>query len=1352
MRCSGRHLLLFLFLLSASLSALSPSFSDCFPPQKLERFWLDPAYVPANPNVQRFLTADFYSYAFDNSTAGLGLSDVSLAGGSQLLSSLPPGERKAFSVAASELDSASASLAQAKNASAAAHGLSLAAQKASAELFSTGQLLLYYSPLPIASLAILPTLLRSQDFVWYVVLYPQAYSATLSHSADAFEHASNAASEAARNADAEFSYLRAAGAGAASYSGAAKEPYLEASAFLSSCSNSGTAQAISDYFASSPRLPDFSPYGFGQYLSELGGSSENASVMRLARTRATLLAARQAMQGEFSSGLLLARQQEAALEDDLSSLSSQKLELISEAQPLRSGGLAVGPGFSGISSGLSAAREKLSLAHNLILSSSALFQSEGQDGFLALAISRAASAQEAASSARLSLESVRKNAQDAVAGQQEFARLSIARVQGLLSGNASSYQDAKAKAAVSLLLQKAQSAYAAAPHSGTLGGQFSGYSDSASLCAEALAILEGRLALPLSGSAAESLQSLSSLLSAAEADGLDAGYEQEKLRDYRQILSGTVSPDVSDAIAAAAETDRQALLLRLSEKYSGLSGDYGRTKLLVDEIRTTDPSFLPEFDSLSRLFPGGRADAESFAGSLSRVEKMLQDHYGKALSRLPAHLSSLLSANARVYEISSPPVLGKPTPYRATITVSNPSQAAWPGPLEVTVPTSLPIYPSDRLSGSLPQDVYYDNGRTVLVLSGIAPGEKLEFSFERKDYPAQATSASDSCAVASQQSATVERKISFFASRSLPVLLVEDSAPANATFAQATFLGRPLALAVSNGVASGSLPDVPEGKNQLEIAYRIPSPFSLSLQQLGASGAGGASGRLDHLASLSPSSTECNSATVSFQPPFSGVSNLSVTPLGAQKVYGASAVPYGSGATEVSFSFSPLSQGQSARFHVSFDVQNESAALEEAMQNAELSALYLNDSAQATALSQARSLLQSGRREEALLLLSASLGGQWGNGARDADYLAFLSANASASSLASQSTGALASLSGMNATQAAAALSRPLMELQSSISEAARLSAAGQHSKAASTLAKAESSFRSSLSSLAWKSASDAADAYAKARKASLSGTAAQQFLLEAEASLALAHSEYSQGRLLQSYLASSSAEQSILLAQQSSLLEASSALSAARELSEEYALLRESAGKLLGRYSSEYSSLSSQGKGRLPATPAAISSKLSEADKAMAAASAGKPDAHAALASANQSYQKLSSITALMEGALSGLESSARSSLSVAKLAVSEAKEKTGSQSELAQLDSEVQRAEEMLSNSLYAESISSSDRAIKAAGALLSANASAGPDAKAIAIGALSLAFLCAAALYFLRRGKAGKKKEKKEMPRAD
>ena len=134
-----------------------------------------------------------------------------------------------------------------------------------------------------------------------------------------------------------------------------------------------------------------------------------------------------------------------------------------------------------------------------------------------------------------------------------------------------------------------------------------------------------------------------------------------------------------------------------------------------------------------------------------------------------------------------------------------------------------------------------------------------------------------------------------------------------------------------------------------------------------------------------------------------------------------------------------------------------------------------------------------------------------------------------------------------------------------------------------------------------------------------------------------------------------------------------------------------------------------------------------------------------------NASYSKLVALQSSLSDALASLSSTASSSLSVAQAALAEVKSRA-SPEDAQQIGDEVARAENFLSSAMYADSLASSDRAIKAANAALSKAGAGGNPLQTAALALISILFLAAAAYYFFAGKKRAPPGEKKEVPKAE
>ena len=1349
MRCLGGHLLLFLAFCSL---AFPSSFSECFRQEHLERFWLAPSYEAENPYVYKLPLLRFYSFSFDNSSESLALGAVSLADGNYFLSRLPSDSRKDFASASSALDAASASLSGAKESQKSAHAASLAAQQLASAFFGRDYSLLFL-PQPYQAVALIDIFLKASQAGYYAAAYPRLYGEALSRTADALEAFSFAASETASKLDSQMERLSLAGASSAKYSGRARQAYLEAESLLSPqsgfCHQGAAGQAIAEYFSSSPQLPDFSQLGVADYLEAVAGKSENSSTLRMARAYYSLLDAESEMQSEYSGAALEAQNSISLLDGELALLGKERLDLIGDPPGAFPEGTRaqVGSSFSGIYSGLSEGRVRLQEAKEAIGEAKSYAASRSSQAYLANAISRAQDASQVAQSATTSLQNVRTNAESAAEFERQLAQQAIIASESRLGATPSSVSDAQALSDAGKLLEEAKASLAAAQYSSTLGEKFAACQRALDLVSQSMAAYGQRASLPAIGEAEQQLYSLSSLLKAAQSDGLDVSFELGKLSDYKKLLSLAGSPGTAQAIADAAKADEEAVLLRLLETYGGLSEKHASADKLIAELRTSQPNTLPQFDSLSKYFPGGTLDARAAAGSLHSIESQLGAYLAEAQQQVPAHLSYLLSKNARALEISEPPVLGKESRYRATVTTENPSGISYSGSLQFSVDASLPLYSAELASGDLLLDAYPDGAKTTITIPGIASGQALYFTFEKYEQPAQKSSSSLSCALATQEQAKQVQRIDFFASRALRTLVISEPSQQNAVAASARYSGQefPLSIVPSGSIylLQGELTNVPSGRNSLEITQTVQNPFAISSGERNYQALGGGQTLVSYEADVAGTQLNCDSAQFYSDEPYEQVSNLTLAPLGAEKITFVHALPLASG-TRIAASFAPLLEGATSKFLVSYVLSNSSQALSEALSQAELQLLYYNRSADAGLLSAAKELAAANRTSEALSLLSR-LQAQ-SEPCSYADYQLFLSENSSCAALLSAAEQAQQAIMGENMSEAAGQLSSLSFALGTSLSSAGDLASAGDYKKAADAVRKAESSFRSSLSELAWESASESADQYAKARKASPDDPS----LPSAQQEIFNAQKLYSSGEHLQSFIASSRAKW--LLSQGAQFQQQSEEQAAAQLqiLGQEFSVLSGSTKSLLSNYSSQYSALSGQSKRSLALAPSEAQASIDAAEKSFAAASKAKSGFHQALQQANESYGKMMETAGAIQSALGSLQSSAESSVRVARLALSEVKQKAPESPESSQVEAEVSRAEGFLANSLYADALMSSDRAISAANSLLEQKAGAGLDQKSLLLAGASLAFMAAAAYYFSRKKKGEAKKEKK-VPRA-
>ena len=1353
---AGRLVLLFLCLFSLSSLAGAASFSDCFPSGPLVRFWQDTSYVSSNPNIITIWSIHSYAFAFDNSTTSLGLENISLMNGSALLARVPAGQRAALSEPAALLTQASGEIELAKEAVRSSHELSAKAQTAVRDNFG----LLNVPLTNIFFLTIwvhLDILLKVTDVSQFISIYPMQYSSALLHASSAHDELQSAALSLSRLAQTEYEFLSSAGAGSKNYSGAASSTFNYAESLLAPsggfCENeAGAYQKAYDYFASSPQLPDFSQAGLPQRLNALGGIGENSSIARTLSLYLLLSDAKGKMLSEYATARLSAQDSLRALSTELAFLGSEKLELIGDAPFHGAGGtsLTVGSGYGGIYSGYLSAKEDASRAQAIISSSEASFSSKGADGWLSQAISEMQSSSELSQTATASLRLVRSNAEAAVLLQKKAAEDAIALAQQSTNASASSLASAQSLSSARSLLLQAEDALSAAGSLPSLGARFVAYTDAARLADRAYALSQSQHAEGALMDAEQALASYASIISSAQADGIDTAYERETLAQYRALLLSSPAPDIISSVISSVQSQQDALLLRVYESYSYLEEKYARASELTGAMRASFPTLSQQLYTLSRYFPSGTLDAQAAAGHLKQAERSLDSILASAEQQAPQYLSSALSQHSHVSEIYATPVLGRQADYTAYVTTQNPSPLSSSSAISFSVRTAVPLYSTDYSGGDPITDAYPDKGKTAILLPGVEPHQELSFTFEKPDQPAQIISTDDACSFATEENAQASREISFISSRALPSLAVSQSVPLLSSGATVKYGGQTFPLSsLSSGdedILQGEISGVASGKGELTLSYSVWHPFTSSLSTreyetlpLGAK-------NVSYTLSLSSSSLACPSATVSIYEPFSGISNLTITPLTGEKVVRAAAAQSGE-ETQISLTFSPLAKGKDSSFFITYSISDTSQALSDALSQAELLVLTYNRTKDALMLSEAKRLASAGDSNGALSLLSQMRKDAQELSYSAGDYALFLQEKSGAGSALSSMQQIQNSLALANSSSQTA-FSSALFKYQSSLASASDEADSGGYQKAVTILRKAKSDLLSSIAVLSLSSLTSASEKYAAARKMEAGNST---LLSAAQGELADAQSYYTQGDFAQSLLHSSSALSILSSLVQASSEDASALSTQAESLRSDYAALRAEVEPLLANYSSQYSSLSTQSRRQLPFTPSTATARLSEADKLIEASKKATLTPQDALFQANSSLAKLSSLHASLSSALSSLADSAHSSLDVARAALTEVKSRGGAD-DAKQIGDEVARAEGFLSSAMYADSLASSDRAISAANAALSKVGAGGNPLQPIALGLISVVFLAGAAYYFFTGRKRAPPSEKKEVPKAE
>jgi hypothetical protein len=1304
--------------------------------------------MESNPYILKAGAARLYLFDFDVPAQQAAPDTLFLQSGSSLLSSLPASDAAKLSEAASLLGSASASLGEAKAHKKEAHRLSLAAQSAVNQSPVTVYLWLQSFP-PYQLAATVNAFLQLSAGMDYFLNYEYHYQSALSSAATSFDSTTKAGRVLSQGVQSQYEALRLAGAGNPSYSGPAKGTFLYASSLLSGesgfCAEGRRgADAFLAYAATKPRLPNFESAGLPSYLARAAGGG-NSTLSSLADLYLLLSQANAQMESEYALSELRAEGAAESLSLETASLSQEDLQLIGDIPlPAREGQVLASASYGGIYSGYLRAKSDLESAQSSI-SLAKQSHSSKAEGHTAIAISYCRSAEEQSGAALSSLSQVRLAAQAAVEMRKDAAGAAISLAEARLSGTRQgSLYGAQAASASQELLQLAREEYQKAAASPSLGKKYSGFADAERLASQASSSAESAPALALLDEAQSKLASLSGFLKLAKEDGLDVAYEEGKLSQLHSLISGAPSAALCAAVAQEASSLLDSAALRLYAKYSSLEESFPQARGNESQIAALDSSFSCGLAPYSGIFREGRLDAKAGAGRLKTASSAVSECNAMVARQIPRYLSAALSLAARASEQHPLPLLGRPTPYYAEITTGNPSGFVHAGGIVFHAATATQLYSSDFAGGDAILDAYPDSGMTAIKLQSVGARQSFSMRFEKNASFAPKSSSADYCPEATAQEAPVRREIAFFAPSALRSLGLAEEAPPGVRSAQAAFQGATQSLSIlqpqpDSALLSGTIHSVPQGKNSLTISFIAGSPFAQAESPRTYETAQQGGKRVSFELEISGATIDCSSALVRLDEPYSSVAEFNATSLSS----GVSLSGKSSSGGSLSFSLSPLRKGQVSRVRISFLIPDPQAALAEALAQAEWQAAYYNRTRDALSLAEAKALISQNRTNEALSLLSQMRQEGAALSAENADFGAFKSELSSAQSELASARAYSQQLAARNFTDAAASLSGAISAYQSSQELASSEADAKGYSRALQSLRKAKADFSSALSEAAWGYLSETGRLFATAQKQGAQLPSAQARLSEAERL-------FSEGDFLGSMGASAETRRLVSLSLSESQSHEALLILQAEAIRQSYSEERTQAEALIAKLSSQYSSLSSQGRRSLPLTPSEASSRLSDADKLLEASKKASLSPAQSLSGANASYQRLLSLVSILNSTLSSLEESAASSLSVARAALSQARQKSPSSPDLPQLEAELARAESLYADALYADSINASDRIASAAAALLSSQA--GIDPKHLLIGAVSVALLAAAAYCFTRERKAKRKEERRGIPKAE
>jgi hypothetical protein len=1343
----GKKTCLFLLFALALAYSQESLLYDCFTAEAPRNFWKEESYLNSNPYMEKpdVLGRRVHSFAFDDAE-NASLWELEIPNANRFLSHFHQDYWEDFSDVAPMLDNAVVLFQSAKNLSFSAH---FSASRAKGIFFDIAGLL----DALFSINAIKINAARSSIAFEYVTFYPNFYWSSLSASSDLFVQANALGRALARKVDGQMQKLEFAGAASKNYAGKAKASYLDAKNLLSEAGFCGrqrkAAKLVLDYFGQKPKIPTTMPPILYSYLNSTIGEGNSSSIYALANAYILLKKAQAEMEAEYDEAYGRAYQLSLQFEKDFSDAQRQELYKLSDLPPLGSSGqVTASTALGGVQETLNFIAPDVSRIKSEVSSSRAIRMGKAR-GYLADAIFSANQAAESALRGIHTVENVLNAARqyeklECSLAKNEIEAAKLQMEKQLPAGS----QDAKYLAQERILL--AEKSMSQADLKATIGSRYAECQKALNAAKEALEILKGGALRPYAKSASKELDSFEKFLAAAEKDGIDVEFEKSWLADARAILAHSNSSLAMEQAASVALALREGIISRLEAKYSGLNSRYARLESIVYSARQADAGYLAQFDSLQAKFISGRLDVASNAGSLLEISKRIDELESQVEKSAPKALSKILSMNARATAIISPPAIGQESEYQIHVYAKNPSLLESSSPVSFSVEADLPIYSADFKSGDALLDAYPSAGKSVLAVPSVGAGQEFHFVFGKREIPAKASATARLCQVATQESAEEKVQLSFFASRDLDELEAGLEAPQRALTAKVQHAGKTYDARVSwaSGVpyAQGKIYGVQKGANTAVFLFSVQNPFYISIENRTTQYLGQGRAKVSYIAKAYGQALECSLAEASLLEPYSSVQAFEVLPLGSWKIARKEAVQ-ASASTLLFFSFSPLEKREQA-FAVSFIIENASQALSEAIENAYLAAEFFNRTGDAAAIEEAKRLAQLNRTDEALSILAGLQKSQSGLSAQD--YSAFLSENSSAGEALASAASAVEKLKAEGLAEQAAKLAAILGELENKAASAASYAQLGKYKSAADSLRAGIAQFRSSLSSLAWKSSLDAAESYAAARKKAKETS--QEKLSEIESLVVLSQNQYSSGDHIASFISSSLAFARISDLQRLSEKSEEEAKKSLQAIAGEFALAKKQAELALEGYSSQYSALASQTKAKLPITPTEAQKAIADAQRGMEKALSAK-EASSSLSAANSSLQSLLEVSGKIGKAMEWLKGTANSSLEMAKIALLEARQKSSQDdaSEISSIEQEVKRAEEMLANSLYADSLSSSSRAQSAASQFIQKKAGEGKfDGKAAALGIASVFFIAAAAYYFWSSQKEGK--PKKEVPKAD
>ncbi|MCX6767959.1 MAG: hypothetical protein NTY90_04515 [Candidatus Micrarchaeota archaeon] len=329
--------------------------------------------------------------------------------------------------------------------------------------------------------------------------------------------------------------------------------------------------------------------------------------------------------------------------------------------------------------------------------------------------------------------------------------------------------------------------------------------------------------------AVEKINRVKEMVSEAEGDGLETGYESERLRaiEYAVLKAGAdeESAQVLSVLGKDLDGISDGVVADAVEKYGALLEGYWERVKKMDSLLTADERL--RVAGVEKFFPGGALDARAAIGSLAETRRLLEGILSRAEANAPQALKRHLEEGMAFSESVGLVRLGEKTEITAEFAARNELPLEYGGEIALSAPVLPADFVADEKSGAVRVA-----GGTVYV-SGVAEG--AEYSFKGRYYETVAETEKETEATerATEREAVKRIEIVFSSTREAKVLVEKE-------------FGFPARFSVSsdrvfswdseaNGGGSrvAAVVNAAKGENKVVVRYSIDEPFEASEETLG---------------------------------------------------------------------------------------------------------------------------------------------------------------------------------------------------------------------------------------------------------------------------------------------------------------------------------------------------------------------------------------------------------------------------------------------------------------------------------------------------------------------------------------